>query len=154
MPPSPSIQKRPYDDFIPGNILARVLERRRCPDGLEVPVTQTNRAGRLVNVYPWGKLELGDYFFVSLRGHSERAMRVGLHQAATRLDYEIAIAPAEYNGFPHLRVTLVIIGKLRYMRAADEAGVKGIRFGNPDYKARNRDRYQKRRIKGGWVPSE
>lgn len=134
-----NLYNRPYDKFIPSDLLVFVRKRRHTPNGFEKKVTQTVRAGQRCNKYPWDKMQIGDFFYVDLTGKSERAVRVGLHQAASRLDLELAIRPWKLpNGNPGLRVIKVLEGVSVFKKAAISAGVN-VRIGPGKYTDRKRD---------------
>lgn len=115
---------RVYDDFLPAPLLKLVLARREHPDGRRHPLSSTIRAGRQVTVYPWDKMEVGDFFEVPIGDKSERAMRVALNQAAARLDAEIAVRLIKDSKNQHcFRVTLVLFGVRGYLATAAKAGV-------------------------------
>ena len=111
---------RPYDVVIPAPELIKVQERRRSPSGFRHTVNKTRRGGQQVNVYPWSKMELGDFFIVPIGGRSRGSMRVGFHHAAARYDYEIAVTDWKMeDGSPGFRVAIIIIGVNRYKSMLD-----------------------------------
>lgn len=115
-----NVKSRSYDLAIPPAVLAKVVERRRTPDGLCHDVNEIKRAGRRVYDYPFAQMELGDFFIVYIGNRSEKALRIAFYQAAARNDYEIAVTPWKMpGGSPGLRVTVVIIGLTRYKRELD-----------------------------------
>lgn len=134
-----NVLSRLYDDVIPSDMLSKIIERRRSPDGRPHIVKEIKRAGRKVYDYPWSKMELGDFFTVALNGRSEHAMRNAFHQGAARHDLEIAITPWKMpGGFPGFRVCVTIIGVTRWKRAAEREGVKGIRYSDGKWTVRKR----------------
>ena len=130
---------RPYDDFIPGNLLPRVLARREHPDGIRHQVGTTRRAGRTVSSYPWSKMQVGDFFEVVIGDKSEKAMRVALAHAAARIDAEIAVRLTKDAKNQHcFRVTLVIRDVSIYVKLAEKANVKVNRSSDGKWLARKR----------------
>lgn len=131
---------RPYDRAMPDDFLAKVRARRESPTGQNVPLKRTKRGGVLTYVYPWRKWLLGDFFLIPLDGRVEKAVRVGLYQAAARYDFEIAIKPWSIDGEPGLRVTLVVIGLRQWKVKAIALGAssKAIQFSDGRFKARKR----------------
>lgn len=152
-----NLLSRPYDDFMPGDMLAKVIERRHSPDGMCHELKEISRAGRRVYDYPWPKMELGDFFLAPIGTRSEGSMRTAFHQAAARFDFEIAIKKVHgrINGEDRgtcLRVTICIIGVDKWKRHAQENGVTGIRFSDGKWKERRR-RWEKDNRGSGRVVS-
>lgn len=132
-------RSRPYDDFIPGNLLSRVLARRENPDGIRHQIGTTRRAGRTVNKYPWDKMEVGDFFEVPIGNKSEKAMRVALAHAAARIDAEISVRLVKDSKDQHcFRVTVVIRDVSIYVKLAKEADVPVNRSSDGKWLARKR----------------
>lgn len=141
---------RPYDDFIPAPLLAKIKLRRHSPDGLVHEVKEITRAGRRVYDYPWKKMELGDFFIVPIGDRSEKALRVAFAHGAARHDLEIAVTkwrlPDDEWGF---RVAVVIIGVSQYKHLALNAGISGIRISDGRWTARRRRWETENRTKRG-----
>lgn len=109
---------RPYDVAFSPETLALVKERRKHPTGELHEVKQEERGGEVINVYPWKKLELGDFFHAPINGRSVQAMKVGFHRAAARYDYEISVYRMSWHQEDCLRVTLTYIGILSVKKKA------------------------------------
>lgn len=115
-----NLLNRPYDITIPAPELAKLLERRRSPDGLRHQITETRRGGQRAYVYPWEKMELGDFFIVPIGSRSKHSMRISFHQAAARHDFEIAVTDwTMEDGSPGFRVAVTMIGVTRAKQALD-----------------------------------
>lgn len=132
-------RSRPYDDFIPGNLLLRVQARRENPDGIRHQIGTTRRAGRTVNKYPWDKMQVGDFFEVPIGTKSEKAMRIAFNQASARMDAEIAVRLVKDSKGQHcFRVTVVIRDVSIYVNLAKKAGCKVNRSSDGKWLARKR----------------
>lgn len=145
-------RSRPYDDFIPAPMLERIKQRRFSPDGIQHRVKKTLRAGKLVNDYPWKRMELGDFFIVPIDGRSKKAMRVAFQQGAARHDLEISVKEWTLpDGSLAYRVTVVIIQVSRYKLAAVKAGISGIGFSDGRWRGRKKkwaqQKYNKRAVR-------
>lgn len=136
---------RPYDVAIPGNLIAKIKERRHSPDGQPIAVREKGRGSERVFVYPWRKMQLGDFFVAPIGDRSEKSMRTAFYQAAARHDFEIAVKPYKLpGGAPGLRVTLVIIGVKQYRIKSDEFTGKKTTISDGRWKQRHRTWEQER----------
>lgn len=132
---------RYYDDHIPADILAKVIECRRSPSGLEHKVKTDLRGSEEVLRYPFNQMELGDFFIARLGGRTEASFRTIVRQAAARLDCELIITPWRIpSGGKAFRVCLTIIRVSRYKLAWERATGKEVKVSDGKWKARRRQR--------------
>lgn len=110
---------RPYDIAIHRDVLRKVKERRESPTGEIHEVTTETRGDTVVQVYPWKKMELGDFFIAEIGQRSPKAMRNGFLAASRRYDYELAVKVVKnLLGEKAFQVTLTIIGVKHLRKAA------------------------------------
>lgn len=148
---------RYYDEVMSADTLKAVRERRKSPTGLMHKVGLAVRNGEEVYVYPYRKMELGDFFIAPLLGRSEKAMRTSFKQAAARLDYEFVIHPIkDRQGRDALRVTLTVIGVAKYKVAWEHRHGKKVAISEGKWrnsrKRREASAKADAQARGSWQP--
>lgn len=125
---------RPYDRFLSAPALAKAKKLRKEPDGEQLPVKTTIRAGKIVPLYPWDKLLLGDFFMAPIGGKSAESMRIGFVKVASKRDFEVSvikmsIAPGSdpTDKRDYLRVTVSAIGVNKAKELAFKEGYIALR---------------------------
>lgn len=141
--------KRSYDIAFPHQVRMAILERREHPTGEVHEVKTEERGGDIVQIYPWDKMLLGDFFLAKIGIRSIKAMRQTFLKAARRYDFEIAVKQVEdFDGEDALRVTVTMLDISIYRkRAARDHGINMVIHDVKHAKAkrRNRDKYEPRR---------
>ena len=130
-----NLYHRPWDRLLSVPGLKHMRDRRENPDGVERKVRQVQRGGEWINVYPWDKMQDGDFFVVPLRYGTERDKRTFtsiFRSAACRYDYEIQIIQWTLNiegeERPGFRVTRIQPGLASLKRRAGEANGKFVQI--------------------------
>lgn len=144
--PSPTRLSRLYDAAMDKRLLAATRARRECPDGRELRVETAVRGKTRVSLYPWDKMQLGDFFIVPTMGRPRTHFDVRFRQAANRRDWELTITPwgIGSNKTPGLRVALTCIGITELKRKAQHHhGIKGIRYSDGRWPAARAARFQR-----------
>ena len=131
--------ERPWDVALTTAARKRAFDNRKNPTGDKVPVAEAERAGKTVNVYPWTKLEEGDFFVAKVRG-SENAMLTTFRQAAAKHDMEVAIHPWDDEESQYFRVTCVLKGISRIKARARSMGAHA-----PSFNWRKAEEYRTKR---------
>jgi len=116
-------EARPWDRGIPRDLLPKVRERRVSPDGRAHEVTQGQRGGKPINIYPFAAMKDGDYFIV-LCDDKKRAAAIKVHmrQSSSRHDAEFFCADIIIGTNQAIRVTRTF-GNLAEVKK--RAGLKG-----------------------------
>ncbi len=139
--------KRNYDVAFPLQVRITVQRRRNHPTGEIHAVKMEERGDDVVQLYPWSKMLLGDFFVAKIGNRSVKAMKMTFTKAAQRRDIEISVKRVkDADGDQALQVTLTYfeVSVVR-KRAASLHGVDNILVHDHNHaKAKRRHREKER----------
>lgn len=133
---------RPYDCAIPEELRAAVKSRRQSPEGRQLKIKIVRRGNTEVFSYPWGEMQLGDFFFVPIRDNDPQKLKIRFRQVAARRDWELTCIKWLVGKKPMLRVCLSLLDVSETKRKAQQHhDVRHLRYSDGQWSNTRKARY-------------